>query len=45
MSNVTKSTAFAYIPKKLFGMKKQSIKSKLRKKNAIDKRLFSKKYF
>jgi hypothetical protein len=31
MSNVTKSTAFAYIPKKLFGMKKQSIKQKLKK--------------
>jgi|TARA_R100001509_G_scaffold11049_1_gene5836 hypothetical protein len=31
MSNVTKSTAFAYIPKKLFGMKKKSIKQKLKK--------------
>jgi len=30
MSNVTKSTAFAYIPKKLFGMKKKSIKQKLK---------------
>jgi len=31
MSNVTTSTAFAYIPKKLFGMKKKSIKQKLKK--------------
>jgi hypothetical protein len=31
MSNVTKSTAFAYIPKRLFGMKKKSIKQKLKK--------------
>ena len=31
MSNVTKSTAFAYIPKRLFGMNKKSIKQKLKK--------------
>jgi len=31
MSNVTKSTAFAYIPKRLFGMKNKSIKQKLKK--------------
>lgn len=32
--NVTKSSAKNFIPKKLFGMKKKSIKQKLRKFNA-----------
>ena len=31
MSNVTTSTARNFIPKKLFGMKKKSIKQKLKK--------------
>jgi hypothetical protein len=40
MSNVTKSTAFAYIPKKLFGMKKRSIKSKLKQKPKLKLRRY-----
>jgi|TARA_R100000231_G_scaffold2051_1_gene3577 hypothetical protein len=31
MSNVTKSSARNFIPKKLFGMKKKSIKQKLKR--------------
>jgi len=45
MSNVTKTTAAAYIPKKLFGMKTKSIKKKLGEINAINKRILTKKYF
>jgi len=32
MSNVTKSSARNFIPKKLYGMKKRSIKNKMKKK-------------